>query len=1266
MLLGTVEYLGTRYIYMESSFVKGSRQMILVSETDLDEINFLPRLDNYYRAGGVLEENYLIGILDPVRAKKYGSVQLLDLIYKEINDILRQSRLAQSYNMNMGLESFKFENSEIVKNCGSTEHISIRKDNLVVEASLVTKLNIKPRALGKLLVDIPKTTGKYNTSTFLDASLEYLERQGFDTKWYTEGQKKYIPIHSMKDWRELVIPAFIRAYTRWKKEKYFKYFVVAIDFESTGLDAFCEKAKSRDHAVYFSISFEDHESFGVFVDMENFDNVDREEMAEALTYMTQRDPLVDRDLEFSSGIMHMACKRSDLLITAHNMMIDRRFGFTMGADVWFDLCTMQLGFNLDPFMTRGQNGLKYNVEKFFNVSYPDLRDICGPKNQGMFRYLSDKRVVMMYGCADTDFLRLYAIKLMEGVWQCIDYYKVDHVKKHMELDVIYMNSKADNDYQGIRIDLEAHKKEKAELDRVVALYNGFMADYVGRVQEYKVFESVVLAAERHGIALTDLKAPDLDKSNPYLIKKWSGGHLIKVLFEVLGYPKLVWTEQNKKAKLAGKPFKPKLAVNVEAIEYYLKIPAVAKPEEIEAAMRNPQTLEELKLSGMYLKTDFIDPVTNAVLISKDEFNSFRFPMFQVLLKLSPILKKLSSELNSVVENDSEYRFETCNTTSAVTRRDLNPLQTTSKKGKYYFLPYTDDYNNCDVDQSAVEIRILYGISKDRRLIDPIQNPENDSHTEAAALMHQKPAYLIDYDERKGIKFLNFGIPYGKEVYSSCKTFFGDNSEEHMAIMYKLFQLYDEKMHSVMEALNKVRDEMDVPVDAPEFLRFFLEMDPEKKYGRMINDFGYAQHMEIREGDEGFRQAMRRKAGNFIIQGFAANFIRMLYTRMFNMFWKKGWIQNRMIRLHLTVHDEVLFSYHKTLPPMEVMEVMQKAWTVDVKGFPRFFIGMNFGHSWGQAKEDSSELPVLLVEELLSEYNAGKHRESMEEDHIKFFAERRKDYMERRVKRELLEINKGRNVWDINYLNDAFTNYNVRSTMNSIVPGGTKLPKKCDDPILILCNSLPMFVARYLLDPENPQYVIYKRKKYLITEKMREGGYETIEDYLSGNNNSLKKEEEKEHSNQMSLMDDFDFEPSLEDDLYGSFDFDPEEQGGKQLDDDGQISLSTSFLLSYNKFNLPGEEVKKRYSSLEERIAVESKVTTLPKFNNFQIAADRVIIDVPSPTTLVGLRKFCLNKASTRTSAVSVFVRHGGKLLKVGKFDVEFLHGLDTALTEKFK
>lgn len=1255
-LLGTVEYMQESYVFMQTAFTKGSRQLILVSEQDftLEEQSLERRSEFFYRSGGLLSENYLLGILDPVRKKQYGSIQLLNLIYSSINDVVRASKLEGTVVHLLGVDTYTSKGSKVVMQGGTYKSLSIHNGKIDLEAYTVSKVNVKPRNLAKKLNDITKGGIKYNTSTFLDASLESLQREGFDTDWVND--KDYVEIHSVEDWDNLVVPELMKEFRRWKKEKDFEYFLVSIDFESDGLNAFCELHKDRSTAVYFSISFADNQSFGVFLNMENYENVDLEEMAKRMNYLTQTDMLHDRDLVLRHGDDVLELKRSELTVIAHNMMIDRRFGMTVGMDIWFDLCTLQLSFNLDPFMTQGINGLKHIVAKFFGIEYAELGDICGKKNRDMFKYLTDKRVIMMYGCADTDWHRLAAKKLISIAKEATAYYGVDHVEQHMRLDTLYMNHKADCDYQGMRIDYDNFKKEYDEKSRILNLYYSFMSQYVGRVKAYNDYEQLVLNAGRYGVELEAISGKTLANAPNFLVDKWTGKEMLDVLFKHLKYPVLVWTTQGKKAKLQGKTFKPKPAINTDALKYYLQFEATVSHEQIDESMKKQKSLEDLKWFSMYLQEDFIDPVTGKVLISKNTFNSHRLPFMHVLMLISPIIKSVTAELKPVVESHSEYKFSYCNTTSAVTRRDLNATQTTSGKSKYNYLPYNEDYYYGAVDQSAVEIRILYGLSKNKDLIEPLNNPEKDSHTETAALMHQKPAYTISKKTRKGIKFLAFGRPYGKEVFSSCKDFFGDNSPEHMAEMAYLFELYDSKLSSVMEVLNTVRDAMDVAVNPPKSLQEYLEFDEEKIYGRMINEFGYCQHLEIRRDEEWFRQALRRKAGNFIIQGFAANLLRIIYVRMLKAFWARGWIQDRRVRVHLTVHDEVDFSYHKSLNPIEVMSVLYEALTVTIKGYPTFYVGINFGNSWGESKADESELPVLLVKELNEKFKAGEFDNYDFGNHLEFFDRTREDYYKRRTFKELNLINDNKNVWDIVSLNDKFTNYTVRSLLPEVTGAPLiKIPKGSEDPILTLAAHLPKFIASYVITHDNRKhYITYDGKAVQVTPELLDKTYETLED-LFNDKPITRKEVEANPDDFMDFSEDIILEDSLDD---IGFDFD-ESVDVEDQDPDSIVNFDSGFLNSYANFKTSEEEFVE-YGSIEARVQADmdkakNKIVT---FDNFKVRNGKIILPIAQVKTFVAVRKLCAHNTSSSPDALQLYVRHGGRLIPMASYDIKFLRELD--------
>lgn len=66
------------------------------------------------------------------------------------------------------------------------------------------------------------------------------------------------------------------------------------------------------------------------------------------------------------------------------------------------------------------------------------------------------------------------------------------------------------------------------------------------------------------------------------------------------------------------------------------------------------------------------------------------------------------------------------------------------KGKLKALirSYTDDYYLLDFDMSQVEYRIMISLAKYVSMVNVMNNPERDYHTETASLLHGVPAHLV--------------------------------------------------------------------------------------------------------------------------------------------------------------------------------------------------------------------------------------------------------------------------------------------------------------------------------------------------------------------------------------------------------------------------------------------------------------------------------------------------------------------------------------------
>jgi hypothetical protein len=786
-----------------------------------------------------------------------------------------------------------------------------------------------------------------------------------------------------------------------------------------------------------------------------------------------------------------------------------------------------------------------------------------------------------------------------------------------------------------------------------------------------------------------LQLPDLDSVEPLLDVAWSGNFLLNTLFKVFDYPVLRTTQQRQKPGVTKKPKPPQPCVDTDAVRDYLKWPAVRSKEEIEAAIKNPDTLEKLKMKSMYLETDYIDRDSGKVLVSKDEFNSKAYPFFLLLQFIAPLEKAIQSDLVPIVSLNSPYRFAASRTTTIVTRRVANSLCIVSGKEKDLYIPYTEDYNWVGMDQASVEVRVANGLSGDESLIAPLRDPEKDPHTETCVEFLNKPAYLVDKKAERGpITAVNFGRVYLREVFSICDQLHeGETTPDNLARVARMVKLYDEKRASVHAALDKYRDECYVPREIPEFVRFFLKINeflphPKRRaseplvdweqrledwearktlrYGYMTNHFGYVQHVEIRKEDW-HKSSMRRKAGNFAVQGLCATLLRILYTRFLDACWKRGWIQDDRLIVHFTVYDELDMSVHVSLNPIEVASLLRDAFVVTFLKFPPLFVGINFANNWGDTKSDDYEIPMRLLDRWRKEFMVeGKWQDHNPENHVNWFLSSIRTYKDERLREVILEANNGNRLnWEVEKLTDSFDNYTVRATMMEKRKNSFPIKDK-NDPIEILLSALVPYVSQYLLEDGEQGSVTCRGKTITITKDHVMLRYKTEADLLNG-----KPDTEGGKATTVTTAPLIHEAEELDDSFYLDF-LNVDEYGN--FNDYVPVSDIEKWDTSFRKeFYLP-KAASDLFSSGVEKINmvdyVKDALRDKQVFNNFKLAFGQVIINCKSLEEFNVVRLAASRYKSTSTVASRVFVKYGHRhYVHAGMAVLDDLKQLDAFMTD---
>ena len=111
-------------------------------------------------------------------------------------------------------------------------------------------------------------------------------------------------------------------------------------------------------------------------------------------------------------------------------------------------------------------------------------------------------------------------------------------------------------------------------------------------------------------------------------------------------------------------------------------------------------------------------------------------------------------------------------------------------------------------------------------------------------------------------------------------------------------------------------------------------------------------------------------------------------------------------------------------PIHIIKLVQKSCTVSIEGHTNYYIGINIGNNWGDCKDDSSELPVYMVNRLVKQWDAGKFVHEEVDDP--------QQYMENLE--IVFEIYPNiKNIIDCSKILEKFQNYTVRKYIYECYP-----------------------------------------------------------------------------------------------------------------------------------------------------------------------------------------------------------------------------------------
>ena len=225
------------------------------------------------------------------------------------------------------------------------------------------------------------------------------------------------------------------------------------------------------------------------------------------------------------------------------------------------------------------------------------------------------------------------------------------------------------------------------------------------------------------------------------------------------------------------------------------------------------------------------------------------------------------------------------------------------------------------DYSQIELRVLAHFSGDAHLCEAFARDE-DIHARVASQVNAVPLDEVTPEMRRAAKAVNFGVVYGQSAFGLARSL-GIDQDEAATFINSYFEGYP---------------------GIEEFLRQVLAECREKGYVRTI--LGRRRAIRgVREGAGRQRNLAERTAVNTVIQGSAADLIKLAMVAIHRRL-RKEHVPARML---LQIHDELIFEVPSDqLHPLAelVTEEMVGAYTLNVP----LKVDIKAGPNWAETEE----------------------------------------------------------------------------------------------------------------------------------------------------------------------------------------------------------------------------------------------------------------------------------------------------------------------------
>lgn len=380
------------------------------------------------------------------------------------------------------------------------------------------------------------------------------------------------------------------------------------------------------------------------------------------------------------------------------------------------------------------------------------------------------------------------------------------------------------------------------------------------------------------------------------------------------------TEQSELYRIAGKEFNANSSKQLQQIMY-----------------------EDLKMPPMDDKKSTAKEILGAYAKQTDSDGNPLYPFAYHLLeyrKYESVYKNFLKKKDTYISPDG-YVFAEVQQLGTNTGRvsikepnyqsynDVVKQRVTGRPGYYIF----------DCDFAQIEYRVLASMAGQEALIKAFDDPDLDYHTHQAARMFSVPYAAVSKKLRQQSKGINFGLPYGMGDESLGKRVFGTKSPENTAKAADLRKRFFEGQEKIQDFFTRVRENG-------------------VRNGYTETWLGRRRYYHKTVFSD---SAIRRQAGNHVIQGTAADIWKTAVVRFFNRVVKEGWLGK--VLFDGFIHDELMGECSVDIDPYEFIKAWREEYELSIDKFCKLYAGFGWGNSWYEAKK--ADYPPYFISQIIA-------------------------------------------------------------------------------------------------------------------------------------------------------------------------------------------------------------------------------------------------------------------------------------------------------------